>query len=239
MVSGRFIIMGFIACAMMTVSCKDKRVVSNPPVKENVAVSQMAAKYNISSEDREGIVTTFLTYLENNRRNTNSQDCDSLMNRCIKLVWQQRYDILHELLDSERLNIYDYPCNSIKNELSLFIVVDLLCTERYSALESELYVRLKPWCEHLKERMEADEKETKKRHSQYLDVMRTSMEIYEMLGGPDEFLDTALKVVSLEDAQNDPAGYYDSLLALSRAYKVNGMDASADSCLAIARYMRY
>lgn len=252
-----------VVIAMMIMGCGSK---AEKAGKVDVSSPQTVNVYDISAEDSAMMVDVFRAYLavsqdeadsaamtagdvaerinipaseEEAHYRQNKAHCDSLMDRCIWLVQERRYDDLYDLLDGERVNIYVHPGNTVDNESGLVSIVDLLCEQRFSTEEAEFYLRMKPWYENLRLHMEILEMLYHKQHPDYKTVLELSANIYEMIGGPDEFLNTALIIAGMEDAEKDPQGYINSRLMLNRAYQRNGMEKSADSCLNVIRYMRY
>ena len=157
------IVMG--AVLSLVVACKDATKTS---VKES---PKSESKFVVSAEDSALFVDVFQAYLDYDQAYADSAaekadlvssvleyqeedvsghykknmvHVDSVLNNCIKLVGQRKYDVLLQTLEAERMNIDYHPGNVIDNEIGLLLVYHKLYDAAYPESEDSFYMKMLP-----------------------------------------------------------------------------------------------
>lgn len=121
----------------------------------------------ISPEDSALFIEVFETYLDYDMDFANSsmkyaesmrkgagkdyhksrKHIDSMFHDCIELVKLGDYEKMLELLETERLNIYRHPGNSIDNEIGLVTVFAKMYNQIYPESTDSFYMKMFYYCQ--------------------------------------------------------------------------------------------
>lgn len=179
---------------------------------EETAEEEMAEEETqpwISPEDSAMFIEVFETYLDYDMDFANSsmkyaesmrkgagkdyhksrKHIDSMFHDCIELVKLGDFEKMLELLETERLNIYRHPGNSIDNEIGLVTVFAKMYNQIYPESTDSFYMKMLPKYQFMKTHIEVkraltDEEEF---HPIYEEILKIIDNAHEVLGNDSTY----------------------------------------------------